>query len=463
MSRRHSLTVGLSGVVCWLVLAGAAQAEPLTGTGCVEMGLHGDHAMARQQAQKAGIADALRRTHVPDPQTGADLVIVVPREKMPGLLKRGWLGPVETLRERERDQDLCVTVQFTLDAETKAELARLYGQRSGPSASSVPPVAGSHGPAPLTPIASVEDPQPTVDQPQGPSGTTRASATALSPATFTVGSRVWLSQGRYAFNFGNVGGPNVVSELAWQGQNLPIYELNADLVWRRLLATVAGGYGSFNKGTLRDQDWNGDNRTQLASDTLSPTTGGTVWYVTIDVGSRLVAWRYAGQTGSLDLLAGFQYWREKSSAFGIIDNFPGGRDTPTSVNVITETVQWRNLRLGPRTTIPVHSRVQVTGSLLYIPYSSFELEDVHHLRDDLAQNPSGRALATGGAGVQFEAAVRLLLWRGLMLEGGYRYWDMRMGSGTINIFGSDGSVSAQPFNQANARRQGVFVSLLWKF
>lgn len=303
-----------------------------------------------------------------------------------------------------------------------------------------------------------------------PSG--EAVKTEEYPTSFTVGPRVWLSQGKLAYNIqGSNGHPTVLSELMFQGQNIPVYELTAELAIRRFVANLSLGYGAISsKGTLQDLDWTNDNRTctgsplpgTVCSNTLSPSTDGYVWYVSLDMGPRLLRWHYADQVGAVDFLIGFQYWTEKYSAKGLINLNTGTTTRPTTVTALTNTVEWTSLRLGPKVSVPVFSRLQLTGSLFYIPVSSYQNDDNHNLRTDLQHDLSFRDVATGN-GIQMEGAARLTLWRSLMFEAGYRYWDMNVTGGTSTAYGSDGSVSVTKLNEVNARRQGVFFSLLWTF
>lgn len=299
-------------------------------------------------------------------------------------------------------------------------------------------------------------------------------------AHLTIGTRVWFSQGKLGYNFATTGGPDVASELLWEGQNVPIYELKADLVVRRFVSTVTLGYGSIDKGTLRDQDFEFNSRTGIFSDTISSPTEGHVLYGSIDVGPRVLQWRYKDGTGAMDLLLGFQYWREKWTARGvsvilcnpavIACGLPTGGST--NANAITETVTWHILRLGPRFTVPVFPRVTVVGHAFYIPWTYYENKDIHHLRTDVSQDPSFLDKAYGGEGVQLEAALQVRVWKALRLEGGYRYWDVRSGSGDsitfvpCTIVGSGQSscgIAADTLNAAKARRQGIFFGLDWTF
>src|SRR5574341_678936 len=301
----------------------------------------------------------------------------------------------------------------------------------------------------LTPAYALDLPITTIDQPR---------------YTLTAGSRAWISQGRSAHNIAGLNGsPNVASELAYNGLNSPITQVSADLVVRhvpllnRVVASVTGGYGGIGSGTLLDQDWTGNNRTQQVSETLSHVTDGHVAYVSLDVGWRPLEWRFMENPlpGGIDLLLGYQFWQERYDSTGVT----AGGVVINSRPAISQTNTWNSFRLGARGVIPVHSYVALRGHAFLTPWTHYESEDIHYQRAGLAKDPSFLTIATGGLGVQLEGSLLLRLWRGLTAEAGYAYWDMRSGSGTVEAFQAGGGSVVAPFNEENTRRQGVFFGL----
>jgi outer membrane protease len=288
--------------------------------------------------------------------------------------------------------------------------------------------------------------------------------------TLTVGVREWLSQGRSAHNIGD-SGANIRSELTWRGLTSPITEINADLVVQRFLMNLSIGYGTIGSGTLLDQDWNGNNRTQKTSETISQSDNGSVLIISLTPGLRVVQWTAPDNPvlGGVDALLGYQYWREKYAAYGIQDIFrdpsvfPVNRDTPASVNALTQTNQWHSLRLGARATMPAFSFLAFKANAFYIPVNYYRQEDIHHLRTDLQQNPSFLSTASGGNGVQVEGSVVVRVWRQLTAEAGYRYWDIKSGQGTVTQYNIDGTITQGQHNVDNTRRQGVFFGINWIF
>jgi hypothetical protein len=298
----------------------------------------------------------------------------------------------------------------------------------------------------------------------------------LDTPSLTVGTRIWFTQGKLGYNYAlNGGGPDVVSELLWQGQNAKIYEVRADLVVRRFVSTLTLGWGHIGQGTLRDLDFAANSRSEIFSETLSSRTDGSVLYGSIDLGPRVFQWRYKDQIGAVDLLGGFQYWREQYTARGLFvfisPTLPSG--TTLDANAVTTTATWHIIRLGPRFTVPLLPRLKAVGHVFYIPWTYYQNKDIHHLRTDLAQDPSFLDKASGGEGIQIEAGLQVRIWKALHLEGGWRYWDVRSGSGDsitfvpCTIVGGGGSScgASQPdrLNEAKARRQGIFFGVDWQF
>jgi hypothetical protein len=292
----------------------------------------------------------------------------------------------------------------------------------------------------------------------------------LKTSSVTVGTRVWFSQGNLGYDFASFGGPDVTSELLWRGQNTKIYELKADLVIRRFVSNVTLGWGSIERGTLRNLDFAANSRTGLFSETLSSPTDGSVVYGSVDFGPRLIQWTFKGAPGAVDFLGGFQYWREKYTARGFdvllcrsVPGFTCALPTGASsdANAVTETITWKSIRFGPRVTVPFLPRLTAVGQAFYIPWTRYENTDIHHLRNDLPQDPSFKDTASGGQGVQLEAALHLRVWKMLKVEAGYRYWDLRSGSGTACV--GDCLVVIGVLNDAKGRRQGLFFGVDWTF
>ena len=284
----------------------------------------------------------------------------------------------------------------------------------------------------------------------------------------SLGANVWFSKGEIEWEHEVPIGDGVFigSKLHWKDIETPIYSLDADFVWRRFVVTAAAGWGTVESGEFIDDDFIAGG--PLLSRTRSPVDDGSVYYGNVALGWRAVEWRdFENRRGHLDVLAGYQWWREKYEAFGVFtiaDSvfLPGG-SVPTSVRVITHEWTWHSIRVGGRVYVPLPFGFGARVGAFIIPWSSLRVEDTHHLRDDLRQNPSVLTEATGGFGYQVEAALMYTIWKGLGIEGGYRRWEVSFDEGDAKFREAGGGSPVFDLKDASSKRYGFFVGLYYRF
>ena len=282
--------------------------------------------------------------------------------------------------------------------------------------------------------------------------------------------RTWLTSGYTKWNF-DVDGVNPLSELRWRGTDTVISEGNVDVVWRSLVLMVSLGGGRVHDGAFIDDDFFLSDYQARFSYTRSEV-GGHVFYGIGDVGYRALQWHepMSGVRGFIDFFAGYQYWEEEYEAFGFKGFFgvlpvsvPVSQSESSSVKGITHTYRFHSLRVGARATIPLGAGLAWRVNAAFLPYTWAELEDIHHLRTDFAQNPSGRTRANGGFGYQIDAALTYRAWRGLSVEADYRMWGLEAGKGTATTFFSDGTTTRNPVKDLIIERGGPYVGVQYRF
>jgi outer membrane protein Pom len=215
------------------------------------------------------------------------------------------------------------------------------------------------------------------------------------------------------------------------------------------------GVGTITGGSLRDEDFNVGQRTD--TDTTSTVKGNNLGYATLDFGYTL------GRTsnGSAGLFIGYQYWRERLDAYGVVFTFPPfGATAPDSVPAITNEVTWQSLRLGFTSTASLGPRSRLSADVAFVPYAKVRDEDSHWLR----QNPSAGPFFLGpapnihmegtGYGFQFELELRHALQSGWELGGGLRYWWLQAKDGTRKALGT-----SVPIVEIESQRGGIMLSL----
>ena len=295
-------------------------------------------------------------------------------------------------------------------------------------------------------------------------------ASAQSTISTDVGLRSWFTSGYTKFNF--EGGPVVpISELRWRGTDVLLTEGNVDFVWRRLVLSTSLGGGYVSDGTFIDDDFFGTDYQARFSHTRSEVSGH-VFYGIGDVGFRAYQWHepMSGTRGFVDLFVGYQYWEEKYKAWGLQGFFgvlpfivPEGQALPQSVKGITHSYWFHSLRVGVRAVVPLGRGFAWRLSAAALPYTSATFEDIHHLRPDFAQDPTGRTRADGGFGYDIDTAVSYRVWRGLSAEVGYKFRGIEAGRGTLTQFFSDGTTARTPVPDLIIRRGGPYVGVQYRF
>jgi hypothetical protein len=275
----------------------------------------------------------------------------------------------------------------------------------------------------------------------------------------------WLSSGytTWAFSGADI---NYLSELRWRGTDSFIGQVSADFIWKRLVFNAAYGQSTVNGGVLIDDDFILDDHNGRFSHTRSAVEGNGVWYVTGDVGGRLVKYRVSDNPleGYLDLLIGYQYWSEQYEAFGATGfSYFGGVGFPAvanhSIKVITHTYSWQSIRLGFRQFTPVWKGLGVKNTAMFLPYTWAQMTDVHWLRTDLMHNPSFASRAQGGFGFQGDVAVTYSFLKYFMLEVGYRYWMVDPGGGKKFTYPAVGGRLTDNLQDMKTTRSGPFLGL----
>jgi hypothetical protein len=297
----------------------------------------------------------------------------------------------------------------------------------------------------------------------------------LGPFDVEAAVRAWATSGYADWNFeGQVGAQtvNVLSDLRWRGTDAVLTEVSAEAVWRWLVVSAAFGRGDLHGGVLIDDDFALSDRQGRFSHTRS-SVEGDVYYVQGDLGVRVAAWGEGGpgSRGFLDLLAGYQHYHEHREAFGLTGFFDLGpfglpvllpNTAAPSLKVITHDVSIHSLRLGARARVPVGAGFTLLGRLYLLPWSSFELEDRHHLRSDLLQNPSFVSKAEGGIGIQALAGVAYTRG-GLSVEAGWEVWDLNSGSGEQIVRTRTQGPIRSRLNEISIERSGPYLGVRYRF
>ena len=262
--------------------------------------------------------------------------------------------------------------------------------------------------------------------------------------------------------------PNILSELTWS--NVDSYQLqlsNRTCVESRLYLRADFNYAWIRDGTLRDSDYNQDDRNGEYSRSISETSGDQLWDLSVGVGypfffmqRRLMVAPLIG--GSLH-----------KQNFRITD----GRQVitwengPTTESLSGLDTTYRAKWMGPWAGCDLRYQVAPgskrgpaisAGFSMELHWAAYEGEGNWNLRSNLAHPKSLEHEADGhGIVLGAELLIGLRPDLDLRLNASYQDWDTRRGSD--HKFLSDGTTSETRLNDVDWDTHSVMVGLIYHF
>jgi hypothetical protein len=301
------------------------------------------------------------------------------------------------------------------------------------------------------------------------------SATESRPR-FDVSIGTWISTGdtRWAHDASSLSPllGNPTSKLTYKDVGTNVIELTGKAwVTPKWFGRLNVGFAEIGGGRLIDDDYLAVDGRNPSSRTHSNLKGDDMWYLNADLGRRIFEFPYS--RGWLDLFAGYQFWYQRFSANGLgqIACSNAGQAvslcSPTdsvndSIQVITNTASWHSIRMGGSTEYRLTRRFSVLGTGALIPLSIIDNKDIHHLRNDLQQNPSISTVGYG-IGANADVGLRLMLIKNLFLNAGYRVWWNRAIDGTVTFHPVGSSAEEFPLEQFQSLRHGWTFGLNYTF
>jgi opacity protein-like surface antigen len=287
-----------------------------------------------------------------------------------------------------------------------------------------------------------------------------------------AGGRYFAGWGQFHKDIGNLtnsGLPSIssVSRLTYDDMQTGAGEFfgRVDLPWNLFVKGYVGG-GAIKPGHMNDEDFGIPLLGTYAaySNTLSPVVNGTVTYGVLDSGFDFLR----GPGYKLGGFGGFFYFSQQMKAFGCtpLANVNCIPPVPTADNpAITESDQWRAVRIGLAGEAMVANQLKLSGEVAYLPYATFAGVDQHFFGNSgslASNNPeSGNA-----RGVQIEVLLSYYFSPNLSMGIGARYWGMSTTNGQVVRTVDDGvpiSTSAPQFFKGVTEQAGAFVQASYCF
>lgn len=289
-----------------------------------------------------------------------------------------------------------------------------------------------------------------------------------------VNFNTWISTGQTKWRHDasalnpNYGVPT--SELDYQGVNSNIAEVSviSRLTSGNIIA-ITIGTGFISEGTLVDDDYlsaeGADNygATQSGAHRFSRThsdiNGNGLFYLRGELFPE--GFQYTSTGMEVGLSLGVHYWEEEYTATGVRQiecTLPSactaGFEGYYGVTVITNKVEWTGIGGSVTSLFDITENLAFNVDVTFYPIMSLVNEDTHHLRGDLAQNPSVR-MTGNGYGYDFMAGIKFNPARNLSFNLGYRVWERWVEDQTITFYGATGGQSSARLMDFNTRREGL--------
>jgi hypothetical protein len=297
------------------------------------------------------------------------------------------------------------------------------------------------------------------------------AAPTASPWAFEGGLRYWISDGtmRFAFSNGDPAFGRPTSTLDWQSLTGHSGEAFARLDHKPSGVFVKGTFGL---GTLRgsymdDRDY--FSGPVLFSDTTSEVREGNMTFASADIG-----WTYSPTRDlRFGVFVGYQYWREKSTAYGLrcnLTEITPAPCTPGATLVGNDTAvgifepSWHAARIGFESRFTFYERWAVNLEIAAIPYAALRNKDSHLLRQDpsdLGPAPNIISDSKYGYGIQAEVFASYAITPNLEIGGGVRAWSLTSDKGRVD-FGPS-FATAYPLERFEQLRFGGLLQIKGKF
>lgn len=268
------------------------------------------------------------------------------------------------------------------------------------------------------------------------------------PLVVEIGGRYWFSNGttRFGFTNGNPQFGNPTSTLDWNDNQGHTGELFGRIDHRPTGAFVKGliGGGKLQGGEIIDRDFF-VNQIEF-SDTSSTINGNSVQYAVLDFG-----WAFPVPNAGvrLGVFAGYQFWRESKTAYGLIcnpDDVGGAVCGPAGAGLYSEATAvgafeptWQALRIGFEARYQMTPIWSISGEVAILPVAWLENKDSHLLRqgrDELGPAPNIISRSERGYGATAELFVNCAPTAHLEIGVGARVWGLTTDEGEVR-FGPD--------------------------
>ncbi len=279
-------------------------------------------------------------------------------------------------------------------------------------------------------------------------------------ATLIVEGTGGLQQTRLGWTIGVPGGPNILSELTFKS-TAPKGVLS--LRWldqsETFFLDTSIGYGQMSEGTVRDDDFAGNNRQDMFSRSMSTIGGNSIQNYHVQGG-----WRFLKTNRiALAVTGGYRY------------DYYSFRITPPATQIVPNTAvnfdglnamynpRWLTMTVGLEMMVPLRPLpMAFVVKMNYLPNVDYTGKGFWNMREEFGQNPSYKHKSKGdGLDLDLSLLIRWAdHWHSTL---GWQYLTVSTSGGTDQTFFRDGSSPTIAFNGADLRANYWHFSLAYRW
>jgi len=264
--------------------------------------------------------------------------------------------------------------------------------------------------------------------------------------------------------------PNVLSELDWSDvDSYQVTLANRSRFLRHIYCRTTFSYAGIQDGTVRDSDYDGDNRIMEWSRSISESRGDEMWDISTAGGYAFIL---LNDRLLVAPLMGFSYYKQNlritSGAQVISERTPAPAIGPLSSELnSTYFARWMGPWIGVDLRYLTEKRgldylTMAFGLSVELHYADYYGEGNWNLRSDLAHPRSFEHEADGyGICISGEWLITLAERWDLTFTANYQHWST--GSGTDRKFLASGETSVTRLNEVNWTSSSFMIGANFHF
>jgi hypothetical protein len=280
-----------------------------------------------------------------------------------------------------------------------------------------------------------------------------------------INTSLGLAKEEFTWNIaGDITGqnPNIVSELTWR--DLDILQISLDVKQKNKWGWVGvlnARYGSILDGEAQDSDYNGDNRTDEYSRSISKADDGSVTFVSLGFGWDFELYQ---RRHVFTPLLGYAYFRQQLSMTDGVQTITSPQAAPLGpIDGLNNKyrAKWRGPLAGFDYFFKISDPLLLFFDARYY-YLDYEAEGEWNLRPDFEQ-PRSFEHSADGDGYKLGVSLEYRILPSALFTLGYQYQKFKAHDGIDTLYRTDGTRPLAKLNEVKWKSSVVTIGIKKEF